>query len=328
MSSERAIEITGDTIEDAIKAGLSELGVGPHEVIIEVLEEPVRGVFGLGSRPARVRLQMLSAPKPAGPPPPSPAPVISEPITFPTPPPMPSTPVEAPKAERPPRAAEQEERPRGPRPERRDRLPRTEQPDRRPRPAESYNPAADVDVGDDDDAVSRSLFSQTDEITSDTEMDEEAVVGRVVLNELLEKMGLHARIVVRRAQPSRENESAPYILDVTGGDLTHLIGRRGETLASLQYVTRLITSRELQRRANIIVDVDSYKARRARMLHSLALRMAEQALAQGRTVQMEPMPPHERRIIHLALREHAQVVTKSIGEGTARKVTIVPKEST
>ena len=158
-------------------------------------------------------------------------------------------------------------------------------------------------------------------------MDEEAAVGQVVLNELLERMRVRASVVVRRARPTREGEAAPYVLDVTGGDLTRLIGRRGETLASLQYITRLITSRELQRRANIIVDIDGYKARRARMLRGLAMRMADQAVERGRTVSLEPMPPHERRIIHLALRDRDDVSTRSVGEGSARKVTIVPKNA-
>ncbi len=116
------------------------------------------------------------------------------------------------------------------------------------------------------------------------------------------------------------------MLDVVGGNLTRLIGRRGETLAALQYITRLITSRELQRRSEVVVDIGGYKARRAQTLQALALRMADEALERGHTVTLEPMPPHERRIIHLALREREDVVTRSVGEGAARKVTIVPSE--
>ena len=88
---------------------------------------------------------------------------------------------------------------------------------------------------------------------------------------------------------------------------------------------RLIASRRLQRRANIIVDVAGYKSRRSQRLRQLALRMADQAVKQARTVTLEPMPPNERRIVHLALRNRTDVYTKSTGEGEARKVTIVPK---
>jgi spoIIIJ-associated protein len=106
-----------------------------------------------------------------------------------------------------------------------------------------------------------------------------------------------------------------------------LIGRRGETISSLQYITRLIVSRRLQRRANVVIDVGGYKSRRSQKLRELALRMADQAVDQARTVVLEPMPPHERRMIHMALRNRPDVMTKSTGEGDSRKVTIVPKSS-
>jgi len=76
---------------------------------------------------------------------------------------------------------------------------------------------------------------------------------------------------------------------------------------------------------NLVVDVDGFKARREQALQRLAQRLAEQALRTGRTVVLEPMPPHERRYIHLALRDHPQVTTQSIGEGDLRKVTIIPQ---
>jgi spoIIIJ-associated protein len=158
----------------------------------------------------------------------------------------------------------------------------------------------------------------------ETEQDDEAQIAKVVLNELLEKMDITSRIVVRRALAGEPNESVPWVLDVVGSGLSRLIGRRGETLASLQYITRLITSRELQRRSEVVVDIGGYKARRAQTLHALAVRMADEAVQRDQVVTLEPMPPHERRIVHLALRERADVVTRSIGDGTARKVTIVP----
>ena len=122
-----------------------------------------------------------------------------------------------------------------------------------------------------------------------------------------------------------DDEGNPWLLDITGPNLNALIGRRGETLNALQYITRLISSRELQHRANIVVDAAGYKAKRSRMLHDLALRMADQATRTKRTVALEPMPPYERRIVHMALRSRADVQTKSVGEGNSRKVTIVPR---
>jgi spoIIIJ-associated protein len=110
-----------------------------------------------------------------------------------------------------------------------------------------------------------------------------------------------------------------------GTDLSILIGHRGETLAALQYITRLIVGKELHRPLPIVLDVEGYRARRERQLRQLAQRMAQQAVERGRTMTLEPMPANERRIIHIELRDHAQVTTESIGEGEHRKVTIIPR---
>ncbi|MCS6871251.1 MAG: RNA-binding cell elongation regulator Jag/EloR [Anaerolineae bacterium] len=161
---------------------------------------------------------------------------------------------------------------------------------------------------------------------TEQEMAEAAKVGEAVLRRLLQSMGIRATISAKPA-PKQSGEPQHWTLDVRGANLSELIGRRGETLAALQYITRLITSRQIGRRAYLVVDVDGYKARREEMLRRLAFRMAEQAIQRGRTVSMEPMPPHERRIIHLTLKDNPNVSTESVGEGENRKVTIVPRRS-
>ena len=268
MNSDRSIEVTGEDVEQAIESGLTQLGVGPTDVIVEVLEEPSRGMFGLGARPARVRLQLLIAP----------APPVEETAPLPETEPV----AEAQKVE--------------------------------------SDEVDDIEIEEDiEDEVSKPAIVEGP-------LDEDAEVGKVVLTELLEKMSVRAEVLVRRAQPDDDDDDNPWLLDVSdSGDLNVLIGRRGETLASLQYITRLITSRELQRRANIVVDVDGYKSRRTSKLHGLARRMADQAVQQSRTMALEPMPPYERRIVHLALRDREDVITESVGEGQSRKVTIVPR---
>jgi spoIIIJ-associated protein len=115
------------------------------------------------------------------------------------------------------------------------------------------------------------------------------------------------------------------VLDVRGEDLGILIGRRGDTLANLQYIVNLIVSRRTKARAAFAVDVEGYRRRREEGLERLALRMAERVRRTGETVTLEPMPPSERRIVHLALAEDSSVVTSSMGEGEARKVSIAPR---
>jgi spoIIIJ-associated protein len=157
---------------------------------------------------------------------------------------------------------------------------------------------------------------------SDTEVAERIVA------ELLDKMHLTVSVSAREAvvQDAEDAQRGPAIeVDVKGDDLSNLIGRRGETLDNLQYVARLLIAKELGRYVNLIIDVAGYKSHRAEMLKQLAQRLAEQVVNTHRPASMEPMPANERRIIHLALRDHPGVRTESVGLGERRKVTIVPK---
>ena len=142
-----------------------------------------------------------------------------------------------------------------------------------------------------------------------------------VLGDLLRHMGIQATVAVR--EPSADRPM-PVVLDVEGDDLGILIGRQGDTLRDLQYITRLIASRKVQHWVNVVVDVAGYKKRRERILKELAERMAERVIAEGRPLTLEPMPAHERRIVHMALRDHKSVTTESTGEGRHRKVVISP----
>ena len=138
-------------------------------------------------------------------------------------------------------------------------------------------------------------------------------------------MGIKARVAARWGEKDPGARIRPLFVDVSGDDLGILIGRRGETLTALQYITRLIVAKELEEPVAVVIDIEGYRARREQQLRRLARRMADQAIELGRTMVLEPMPANERRIIHIELREHPSVTTESIGEGPRRKVTIIPK---
>ena len=149
-----------------------------------------------------------------------------------------------------------------------------------------------------------------------------------VLETLLSEMGVSAS-VIPSAQPLVEGQvgtSAPIAFDIKGDDLGILIGRRGQTLACLQYMVRVIVAHQRKAWLPIFIDVDGYKQRRHKALQSLALSVAEQVKVKQAPFTLEPMPAYERRIIHLTLAEHPDVTTESIGVGEARKVVILPKE--
>lgn len=293
-----SIEKTGATVEAAIQAGLAELGVEPYQVMVEVLEDADQGIMGHGARPARVRLVLMGGQMP-------------QPIA-------PPTTEQEPEAEG---EGETQQRGRGRRHPARHSNQRTSQRDT------SY----DAGYADDDDADEIGAVPPPGEVPDD-EADDEARVGKEVLTELLGHMDVEGVVTIHHAQPDLEAKSkkgddeAQWVLNISGKRINRLIGRRGETLASLQYIVRLIVSRRLQIRSNLVVDAAQYKSRRSDRLQQLARRMADQAITQRRTVTLEPMPAHERRIIHLTLRERKDIVTKSIGDGDTRKVTIAPAE--
>lgn len=157
-------------------------------------------------------------------------------------------------------------------------------------------------------------------------IEDEAEYAAQMLDHLLALMGVAADVSIRDPEtPGDGLGMAKAVLDIEGDDLGILIGRRGETLSSLQYLLNLMVSRQLQQHLSFTVDVEGYRRRRERQLTTLAHRMADQVKRTRRPVTLEPMPPNERRIIHLALAEDRQVETASLGEGDARKVAINPR---
>jgi spoIIIJ-associated protein len=147
-------------------------------------------------------------------------------------------------------------------------------------------------------------------------------VAKEVLESLIKLMKITAEVTVLQA----DTGELPVTLNIEGEDLGVLIGRRGQALASLQYVVRLIVAEKLKVWVPINIDIAGYKKRRYESLQNLALRLAEQVKRNRRLIMLEPMPADERRIIHIALADHPDVTTQSMGEGDMRKVAILLKK--
>jgi spoIIIJ-associated protein len=248
------LEIIAPSVEEAVARGAAELGLPEDQLEVEVLDEGSRGVLGVGSRQARVRLKIRGAR--SQPPQPEPQTVL-----------------------------------------------RMDIPADQSTPSES-SAFDDVDVDD----------QEVPEIT------------QAIVEELLTRMGVDGLVKSHWGEPDAPGKVRPLLVDIHGDDLSLLIGRRGETLSALQYVTRLIVGKELHKPVAIVIDVEGYRARREETLRRLARRMAEQAIDRQRTMSLEPMPANERRIIHLELKENPKVTTESVGEGNHRKVTIIPQD--
>ncbi len=269
MNKRASLEMIAPTVEEAVTRGLEELGMSEEEVEVEVLDAGSRGLFGLGSRQARVRLTIRAeAGEGEAPHPPAPVEEADEPAATPAP-------VSAPAAVEQPKEAAVE----------------TAKPARKKESA--------VELG----------------------------IARDTVHELLEKMGVAARVEAHYAEAENSHGHTPIWVDVNGDDLSILIGPRAETLNALQYIASLIVSNELGGQVSLVVDVEGFRARRTHQIRMLARRMAEQAVKTGRRQVLEPMPAAERRLVHIELRSNPLVTTESVGEEPRRKVTIIPTKS-
>ena len=143
-----------------------------------------------------------------------------------------------------------------------------------------------------------------------------------VLQHILRYMNIHATVNVRSTSPLRLN------IQGINENLGLLIGRKGETLAALQLLVSLIVGHRTHHRMRIVVDAENYRERREDNLRSLALRVAQQVRNYHRSIALEAMPPHERRIVHIALADSKDISTESIGEGEERRVVISLKRPT
>jgi spoIIIJ-associated protein len=150
--------------------------------------------------------------------------------------------------------------------------------------------------------------------------EEEAVkVVTEILDSLLGLLGVTGEVEIL-------SDEIPLDLNIRGDDLGILIGRRGQTLASLEYITKLMVVGQLKAWIPLTLDVAGYKKRRRDSLQRLALYLAEQVKSRRRAITMEPMPADERRIVHLTLSDNPDVTTQSMGEGENRKVVILLKQ--
>lgn len=288
---------TGKSVEEAVAEGLRVLGLTEAEVKVEVVARGSRGLFGIGSEPAQVRLVLRPSVL---------QPALSAESAAERPLPAPSLETVAPAgtlaAVKPDEGREGEEI---------------------SVPASLESSVADVVQGP---VSTQAQEEQAKEVVAVTAEDEAvAQLAVELLSRLVQLMGFEATIAAEWRAPDADNEQSYLLLDLQGRELSPLIGRRGETLSNLQYLVRLMLNQRLHSWKNIVVDVEGYRQRRIDHLSQLALRLAQQVAQSGRALALEPMAANERRIIHLTLRDHPDVSTESSGEGERRKVQILPK---
>ncbi len=356
-------EFTGKSVEEALRLAREEFAVDLAELDFEILTPGSRGVLGMGAEPARIVAAPRSAlggatPKreaaASSPLPPSQPREDRGPRRD-----------DRPRDDRGPRREDRgprrddrprddrprDDRPRveAPRPEpgasapgpvaaapgggyadrgpRRDDRPdrgRTPRPDRGPRRDDRGRASSDLNADEAAEvaAARGSIAAERADLEAAEASPEALAAGREILEELMRHLGFDVRIEVDAGDTSR--------LNVVGNADSHealgaLIGRKGERLSALQHLVNLMLSRRMGEWTRVLVDVEDYRGRRERQLRDIANRAAARVQETGKMLQLEPMPALERRWIHLALRDHPDVATQSIGEEPNRRIVIIPR---
>ncbi|MBQ5770523.1 MAG: protein jag [Clostridia bacterium] len=324
----RTIETSGKTVEEALKTGLQELGCDISEVTHEVLDKGSTGLFGMFGRLARVRITVKekdpdfdfempvlslnpvsaeSEKKPAR------KEKAAEPVKKKEPKAKAEKPAEeaAPAEEKKEEAAPAEEKaePKAEKPARK----RTRQP-KKEKVSENAEAAEAAAEEKGEPAPAKPELPELD-VESLSESGKRAYD---FLSNVTKLMGVDVEIRMLE-------EENHLTVEMTGDTLGVLIGRRGETMDAIQYLTSLTVNKEKSEYTRVSLDVEHYRAKREETLRKLALRMANRAKKSGRRVVLEPMNPYERRVMHSALQNHPYVQTHSEGEEPYRRVIITLK---
>lgn len=146
--------------------------------------------------------------------------------------------------------------------------------------------------------------------------------AKEIVDKIIDFLGVSAAAHIDSSPDSGDNTT---MISLEGDDSGLLIGRRGETLRAFQYVVNILLAREFDEGLPVRIDVERYKEAKDMSLKVLAARVADRVANSRETVTLEPMTGNDRRIIHMALADHSEVMTKSDGEGDDRKVSVMPK---
>lgn len=261
----RTVRVEGKTIDEAIAKGLEELGVNRVEAIVNVIEEPSAGLFGLiNKKPAIVE---VSAPDSIE--------ILSNPVK-----------TDNAENEVSPVISSKEEK-----------------------IEETHN----VEI--EENCENEEIKEKEEFVFSAQEQADVAEIAKEFLTSVFKGMNLEVTM------EKMVNEER-ILFNLHGEGLGILIGKHGQTLDALQYLTNLASGKKYRRRYFVMLDVENYRERRRHTLESLAKRLASKAKRTGEAVKLEPMNAAERRIIHLALQDDDEITTDSEGEGRFRHIVI------
>ena len=317
----------GVDVDEAVRLALDELGLREDQVMVTVLEEPAKGFLGMGSKYAKVRVEKIEDADTGG-----------EDLT------QAEALAQAEKARSQTKANHDFRKKKmvddgnsiEPREERTENGARSDRGDRgerdrdrrsgqgrdgksgggrgrdRDRGGKNRSGGRDIELNIDFSAIER-INESIENLVPDPENEAAKFLAEVTL-----KMGLNVKI------EGFCNDDCNYI-EITGEDSRLVIGKRGQTLDALQYLTNLVSNKGAEEYKRVIIDVEGYRSRREKTLEQLAIKLAKKVLSTGRPARLEPMNPYERKVIHATLQQVEGIATKSEGEEPYRRVIIERK---
>ena len=284
----------GTDVETAVKLALDDLKLTRDEVDVTVLEEPSRGFFGIGSKLALVRVEKKKAA-------PAPAPVVEEKREEI---PAVKTVTEEPKTEKVQNNREHKEH--------REKTGSQKHNNKRDR---NNNRSKKEHKNREKFEMVEALEPVIERVPEEDLSVCENHIALEFLAEVTEQMGLSLDIT------AKEGGESLYI-DIQGKDSGTIIGKRGQTLDAIQYLTSLVVNKDQENYTRVVVDAENYRAKREKTLEMLAIRLANKVAKSKKSVKLEPMNPYERKVIHATLQNHPHVTTKSEGQDPYRRVII------
>ena len=295
----RSVESSAKTMEEAISLGLEKLEASIADVTIDIVEEGTKGFLGIGSKPFIVRLTVREEVEEAGD-------VLND------------AHLEDAVKEKAEKKPARKKQPKA------EKTEAEEKPEKAEKPAKENKPKAEKKQPKKEEVKEEPAAEQAaaDAVPETVMCDPATPEGKA--QEFL--IGLTTRMGVNVSVNARQDEEGNVRVDMFGDTLGILIGRRGETLDALQYLTSLYVNRGQEGYTRVTLDTENYRAKREEALRRLANRMANRAVKTGRKVVMEPMNPYERRILHSALQQNDAVTTHSEGEEPNRHVVITLKQ--
>jgi spoIIIJ-associated protein len=152
--------------------------------------------------------------------------------------------------------------------------------------------------------------------------DERSRLALKFVTEVVQEMEMDCRVFLQR--PREGNADDEISIEIAGRDAGRIIGKKGQVLQALQFLTHRVVNRPGIDKRHVTVDAEGYRSRRDNSLASMARRLGRQAVEEGKIITFEPMNPRDRRVVHLALAHFEGVITRSEGEGDDRRVQIIP----